>query len=518
MSDFFETNLVKGGGFHVVNTTTKTSREEVFLKLAPPFFVECLGSHPFLKLWKHAVDTLGARSVVIEPYVSTDWNSEYSSIYSRAFKNIPQRAQRLHFFSRDVGYGDLYRMNEMLKKSYLGYTIVRPLGAFRVGDTVLVSPSRTINGINKELVHCQQEFKVSLIGNDLKVRGMPFMQQDTTAGVCAEADLWMVARYLNKKGDTRRYRPAEITLLANKTFTTGPGREGLFDHQMMNVLRDMGLNPVVFYPPDKKEAMDFTYMSVESELPIIVGIPEHVFVVIGHDYSDSFVFQKDGDINRMSDVVNTLIVHDDAAGPYIELEVTAETKIMENGREKELLKLGGEFVNFFMVALPHRVHMYWEDALWHADIWLQEINDVVKDLFELSFDAWGEDELNDLIIRAYLRLSSKFKSDLLNVSTGDLRAEEVIASYKYIEMPKYVWVVELARRSDFESTSIYDRRICGEIVLDSTGNRHSPEETLIAFHLDGVFFVPWKDDKPATLLVADESPYTPLQRSTCQTG
>jgi hypothetical protein len=72
-------------------------------------------------------------------------------------------------------------------------------------------------------------------------------------------------------------------------------------------------------------------------------------------------------------------------------------------------------------------------------------------------------------------------------------------------------VTELSYPSAFKSTSHLDRKICGEIVLDSTSNRHVPDENLLAFHLNGKMFAP--KENGSELIVADNVPYSPLIRS-----
>lgn len=152
----------------------------------------------------------------------------------------------------------------------------------------------------------------------------------------------------------------------------------------------------------------------------------------------------------------------------------------------------------------------------HSKLWLEEIKQYVSELFSFSKEEelWPEVNFSDLVIRPYLRLSSSYKKDLLNEKLKVLRDSEIITKYKCLEMPKYVWVIELARREGFAGESIFERTICGEILLDSTGNRHLPEETLISFQFDGAMFTPRRNEIPAKLLVVDDPvPYTPLQRS-----
>lgn len=501
---------------HIVDLTAEDWREQLFANLDPPFVKDNPGDASFQNLLCLAKQELKACTAVIEPYISTDWNDEYAALYSRIFQKVPRITRRIHFFSAKVRYQDLYKLGKPLVEAYLGYSVVRPLSSFRVGDTVLRSPC-TVGGIGKDLVHCRAQFDVSLLGSRLQVSGMPFLQQETSVAVCAGADLWMVARYLNKKGETRRYQPAEITQLATRTITIGPARAGLFDLQMMDALRQMGLNPVILHAMHSREAKEFMYTCVESELPVIVGMPGHVVVAIGHDYESKTKFDAfTGTTGTMSDAVASFIIHDDAKGPYEKVAVGKTYKQLPDGRELEVLTLDDRPVNFFLVALPPRIHMHWHDVWRHTSISIEGINNYAAACMNMEGEEfWRREALDNLVARVYLRLSSDFKHDLLNQEAGQtLRNTTAVAKYKCMHMPKYVWVVELANRSELQSVSAYERKIRGEILLDSTGNRHIPDETLMALNLNGVMFIPRCGETPAEVIVADDLPYSPLQRST----
>lgn len=514
--DFFAEKVEQDFRIQIVSLSGAKWRRKFFDCLLPPFVElesgDKYGGQISMEiLLDLATKELKAKTAVIEPYISTDWNSEYSAIYSRTFHDIQMRAQRVHFFGKAIDENDLYDIPKELKDAYLGYTVVRPLQAFRVGDTVLKSPCSMATEDGIELVHCQEEYSVSLLGNRLKVRGMPFIQQDTTAAVCAEADLWMVARYLNKRGEIGRYRPAEITRLANATITTGPARVGLFEHQMMDALRQMGLNPVTIYPTDASESKEFVYTCVESELPIITGIPGHVFVVIGHGHYQRPPKSGVG-LKSISDLIKTFIVHDDAQGPYLSKDV-GKRKVKIGKKTRELPKLGGESVDFFIVAFPPRVHMYWQDAWNSTKLWIEKINRYAKRILGITgVDIWAPRELKSLVMRTYLRLSSDFKYDISHRQPLPLQNDKIITKYKCMHMSKYIWVTELSNPSDLKDDSTFNRKIRGEIVLDSTSNRHVPEENLLAFHLNGKMFVPGPE-RENELIVADDVPYSALIRS-----
>jgi len=526
-------------GIKIVDLQAESWQQDLFQAIEPAFDRAPegnLGQASFLAVLEVAREDLQARTAVIEPYTSTDWHEEYGKVYSRVFLDVPRKASRIHFF-RPVGrsglirYSQLYQMSQPMKRAYVGYTVLRPLPAFRVGDTVLCSPCRAETDTNdlaygKDLVHCQTSFRVSVLGNELSVIGMPFIQQETTVGVCAEADLWMVARYLNRLGEVRRYRPAEVTDLATRAATFGQPRDGLFDLQMIDALRQMGLNPCLFYAGTgaTEETKEFIFTCVESELPVITGIPEHVMVVIGHDCTDPIRFPRRAvSTNRtMSECVRRFIVHDDAGGPYRRKLAGEKTNKRVTALDDETVTtetidqfaLDDDVVDFCIACLPHRVNLLWDDVPVHAEIWLENIGSWLSAEFDIpAKDLWPKRSLSNMVFRTYLRRSDKFKADMLSAKDS-LRHEDFIAYYRCMPMPKYVWVVEMARRKRIEGIAPHERLIEGEMVFDSTGNRHVFAESLLAFHLDGLLYIPDPGGAESMLIVRpNEQPYRPLLRS-----
>jgi hypothetical protein len=277
-----------------------------------------------------ASDKLAARTIIIEPYISPDWSDEYQAWYSRSFRGHSHFVPRLHFF-KGIGNNnapltsdDLLNLpDECTRKedsAYLGYCVLRPFEPITVSDTVLQSPHPRGDS---NAVHCLPLFKVHLLGHELTVRGMPFIQQDRAVSVCAEADLWMAAKYMHAEGKARRFLPSEMVKFATSTFSMGSPREGLLIEQMHHALTLMDLNPELIPPRSAEDALRIIYSYVESEIPVIVsvaGMPGHVFTVVGHTYA-----QEPKDIIKPADsmaaYVDSFIVHDDDRGPYLELNV-----------------------------------------------------------------------------------------------------------------------------------------------------------------------------------------------------
>jgi hypothetical protein len=112
--------------------------------------------------------------------------------------------------------------------------------------------------------------------------------------------------------------------------------------------------------------------------------------------------------------------------------------------------------------------MHWDNAFEHAKIWLDTnpqkgIRRIIKEWFGSKpwwkqIRLWSDKDLNNLILRIYLRESKKFKSDILNPTYNKRRSKMLLEHYRLMEMPKHIWVVELSRYQDLNE--IYDRKIC----------------------------------------------------------
>ncbi len=454
-------------------------------------------------------------------------------MYSRVFQPPLQRASRIHFFAAKpsgvaLKAADLFDIPEKVRSGYLGYTVVRPLPAYRVGDTVLKSPCCIShsdgNGSQQfHLSHCGASFTTSLLGNQLTVKGMPFIQQETNVGVCAEADLWMVARYLNKMSETVRHRPAEITEMATRAYSVGLPRDGLTDSQIFNAFGAMGLKAQLFYPENPAAALDFLYTCVESSIPVIASLPGHVVVVIGHDYQSAMKFPKRetgagaAKTRSMSEFVKNFYVHDDAQGPYLPMRVGTTPYSGSDYPGREMLTLDGQILETCIVPLPERLHLNSDDILDLIDPLLSHINDYVcAEMPHIPKKyLWRPWPKNGLIRRVYLRRSSEFKRDLLR-GCGQKRNAEIIAQYRCMQMPKYVWLVELAEYKDLGGNP-YSRRIRGEIVFDSTANRNAIVNSLLSFHYDGRLYVKGCGERESLFVSVDQAaPYQPLLRAAKQ--
>jgi len=138
---------------------------------------------------------LSCKTAVFEyDYVDQDYLDEFSAFYSKSFKSYPSRCVRILFFDKDLTGREPLEIHAE-RDSFLGYMVLRPTDLQRVGRTLLRPP---IQDGNSEFIHCVAPFRTHICGDCFVVSAMPFIQQDTQVGACAQASLWMLARYMSR--------------------------------------------------------------------------------------------------------------------------------------------------------------------------------------------------------------------------------------------------------------------------------------------------------------------------------
>jgi hypothetical protein len=436
---------------------------------------------------------LGATSILLEPYVSTDWADEYQSWYSRTFRDIPKRATRLHFFrsvDKPLRLSDLLNLppdyTKQKQSPYVGYCVVRPFEPITVADTVLQSPYQMEQSNS---VRCATTFENHILGHQLYVTGMPYIQQDKSVSVCAQADLWMIAKYMHARGEARRFRPSEMEEIATSNFRLGSTRDGLTDFQIYNALRLMDIRSDLIQPKSAEDAIRIIYAYVSSEIPVIVSIPEHVFTVIGYTYGNkvnNILAQNDS----MAGYVDHFIVHDDEVGPYQKFKVGTKKAAIRGKVVFTQLTLDSAPIERCIIPVPSaRINLRESDVRGVV----AKLGDYLELLRPLHADLWAGHELKELVTRMYLRRNDQFKRDIYPPRNDDRwqspklkwRDPYTVALYWRMVLPLYVWVVEFSESKSIRDNGAYGRQLVGEMLLDSTAHSEDFRNSILSLHLRG---------------------------------
>lgn len=202
--------------------------------------------------------TLKAKLCVVEHhYVCLDHRSEVASFGSQLDAPINQSTIRLHFFNVRFDQKKVTRLGPRETKGYLGYIICRDSGGPIVGRSLLKTP-------NYVEVSTEVEEPVNLLGQQLWVRGVPFMQQDERFAVCAHVGIWTIAYTAFRRGQIERKLIAEVVSAATFAKPMHPvPPPGVFANEVGPILTELGLGAFK-YETDFESQTDLPIVSSES--------------------------------------------------------------------------------------------------------------------------------------------------------------------------------------------------------------------------------------------------------------
>src|SRR5882724_11401886 len=197
--------------------------------------------------------SVGAKTILIEnPYTDRDYLEDYAAYYARCHAEYGRRCARMHFFSNafdraliSKAIADDPAAVDILRTSYLGFIVIKPLPSTVIGRTCLV----TYGNVGRDRAFTTtRTYKVHIFGIELSVESLPFQEQDMDVAACATSALWSV---FNGTGHLFQHHipsPAEITKAAassqrliNRTLPAG---DGLTAEQMADAIRSVGLEPL----------------------------------------------------------------------------------------------------------------------------------------------------------------------------------------------------------------------------------------------------------------------------------
>jgi hypothetical protein len=479
-------------------------------------------------------DPWNAVTVIIEShYVDSDYQDEFSAFYCKAFKMYPSRCTRVHFFDCPLP-SEIPKDVTPFQDNYIGFVVIRPTDLQRMGRTLLRPP---IKDENREFIHCKTNFSAHLLGDRLTINAMPFVQQDTQVGACAQAALWTVARYMAQRFGHREYLPSEINHLAKAKSANGralPAEFGLTISQMLDALEGMGffawgqshkgmfecakhiesafdvnlttmdIGHQVERDAERMEGRegdraaeenrqkerkqeeerqrnlqltaklaDVAYRYIESGLPVILATPDHALVAIGHTYDPSAVGTVS--IKRIPE----WIVHNDSVGPYIKMPLfSLPPKILPFSKVTEIIAIA-----------PREVTLRGEEA---EPMARQSIETLLEEEKEASGTTWRDlfedtnptlkDCLDQLEYRTFLIPSVEFQSHLkLDIKEGRFPHRDLGEEILALDFPRYVWVTEISSSQLLNHPKREHRYCLGRVIVDSTAPVNTRGQMMLHF-------------------------------------
>ena len=295
---------------------------------------------------------LGCHTLVIEShYIDRDYIDDVALFYSRSLRGYRNYCERFHFFRAEfnaeqwktllsnANRGPNRDVPELLRASYLGYSVVRPLPGSPIGRTVLQTfGPRSIEG-HSRVFSATRPYTAHLCGFDLTVRGLAFQQQDQGVSACATTALWCAIHQIAPMEGLKIATPAEITQAASRYYMPG-GRalpsEGLTIEQLCEATRAVGLAPLYVpgssYEVDRGQLLAYLDSGFAPVLALRAAEGEgHAVCAVGYKVGevgpqpDPKLHFRDG-----ATALKGIYIHDDRLGPYAAADVmpyTADKKI-----------------------------------------------------------------------------------------------------------------------------------------------------------------------------------------------
>ena len=455
---------------------------------------------------------LNAKSYVVEdPYIDQDYSRDYSQFYARTFRTHERYCKRVHFFSDDISpllqrpisTTQLNSLEDFSKRTYCGFSVIRPLSAAPVGRTVLLA--RLASGFDMEdTVTCRADFDAHLLGTRLRVTGTSFLQQDTRVGACAQVAIWTGMRHMHARYNYPWVSVADITALARppsgiEAVSLPNASDRLSTDSMVRAIAEAGYQPLVLPGPDMASAI-LPY--VESGIPVILGLNiggtvGHAVTVVGRVFT-----RQKNPTDHAIDYVPAFVVHDDQSGPYMRLPVdqyaSGKYAFGDQTIKRDLhgvtVELNVEDHSVLAIALMStRVFSTAARAEHNAR---SRINDVLNDLpsarqtlkeLNMPINEMLLDELQtaysagSIVLRTYLTSAAGYRRHLAQGSASDDLKDALLD----LHLPHFTWITEISTIDSYNQPSPGMRRIYGHTVQDATSSAESGD-SLLALHLPGL--------------------------------
>jgi len=457
---------------------------------------------------------LGVKSYVLEdPYIDRDYSADYLYFYARTFRAHERHCKRVHFFSDDISpllgrplsTTRLCEIRRVSTKTYCGFCVVRPLPGASIGRTVL--RARVRDGFDMEAtVTCRAAFDVNLLGIDLRVTGVSFLEQDARVGSCAQVAIWSGMRHMHARYNYDWISVADITRFATPTkadeaVSIPAGSDFLSSEQMIHAVREAGYQPLCF----ARSGIDRAILPyVESGIPVILGLQVgatigHAVTVIGRVFA-----KQESPTSSAIDYISAYIVHDDQGGPYMWLPMNKHVSATFPSPEDTIIRdtFGGtielnvsDHAVFAVVLMSPRVFSTAaaaEDSAWDRVNSTLQIMPKIRELLAkkgLPANDRLLDELqvahsaNQIVLRTYLTSAAGYRRHLLAGSASD-HLKDVLLD---LNLPHFTWITEISTVDSYNQPSPGLRRVYGHTILDATSTGKRVDE-LLALHLPGLLF------------------------------
>jgi hypothetical protein len=288
---------------------------------------------------------LKVRTIVVEPsYVDRDYLEDFAYYYVRCYEPYERYCSRLHFFSEAfdetafqavLSGGNSALTIEVLKQSYCGFIVIKPLPQTVFGRTCL----KTYPVQDGRVFPVTRSFAANLFGIPLNIADtLPFQEQDNVVAACATSALWSVLQGTAKEFQHAQLTPIDITRAATEMLPAEsrmiPNRGGLSTAMMAEAIRAVGLEPLTLDVPENDgiTLRAALYAYLHARIPVILGVRlcdtasgeimgDHAVAVTGFKLADAPAEPLTGSGFRLLAArIQKIYAHDDQVGPFARME------------------------------------------------------------------------------------------------------------------------------------------------------------------------------------------------------
>ena len=424
-------------------------------------------------------------------YVDKQYRDSYYSYFSQKYSEYERNCLRLAFFEGKINQENFADIFFDLENIFIGTIVLRPLTVGNIGQTLLNPQKLNIKGYFRTC-----NFRVMIYGRKLNIEAFPYSSQDGETMSCAETALFNLIYYYGEKYS--EYRVLMLSDILQEIERESAERvlpsDGLYEANIAKVLADAHFYPKIYSDQKGLEFILYTY--IESGIPLLLNIPEHVVSCVGHglvknNLKNSWlrilsqkqtIKETDYYFLSTAQLCDEYIVMDDNEPPYYK---TSLKHIIQRygctGEASEEQKLNEQIS--IIVPLYRRIFMdaaraenIMKSFFLENYIFLSEIRRAYDD------KEWGSEGKNPFVWRMYLTASKSYKAfKVKNISNKMLK-------YFYMEypFPRFIWILEIGTISEYRNSKA---RV--EVLLDATSSPYSETRGILSVgYKDHFIFVP----------------------------
>lgn len=418
--------------------------------------------------------------VLVEyPYVDRVYTDTYYSYFATKNSSYSKYSMRLSFFEAPIPDTLSPEYLELVEKSYLGYLTVRPTLPKVIGRSVICPTALK----HSDMKVCGAEFDVTVSGVKAVVQGFPHISQDTEKMTCAESTLWSVMEYFGTRyPDYRPILPSEIhNLLDRLSVDRSTPSTGLSAQQFSFALKELGFGVMTYQQTKKVKLKAVIKTYVESGIPVIAlienndGLKHAVSIIgrmaIGKDLiakvkTKTLKLRKDGadvseeeseegekeqegvevqefNVCEFTEIQADYVYMDDNLPAYSISSLDDPTRNYDQKLREGKWK--GCYISQIVVPLHKKVYLEAVGAMGVLNNSLYGFQKVVNKA------PWKKTFLtSSRSFKHAVHLNSQMKKDARGILLG-------------IAMPKFIWVMELSTKKEFEKGMA-----SGLVIIDAT--------------------------------------------------